>query len=132
MGQAPEEAAGGVQQKSDRRKNERHMCGLPVEIRQPGVSFPSQGCTSDISVGGCYISSRFNIAVGTVVELKVWVGDVGIKTQAVVRTSDPGVGNGMEFVSLSAADQKVLGEYLSKLEAAPSKAEPSIRDLLIS
>ncbi len=131
MGQAQEAAPGAVPV-PERRKHPRYMCALPVEIRQPGVSFPSQGQTTDISVGGCYISSRFNMAVGTTVDLKVWVGDVGIKTQAVVRTFDPGVGNGMAFVGMTEADQKLLGDYLSKLDSEPkANEEKSIKDLLI-
>ena len=133
MGQAQEVALGVVgQQRAERRKHPRYTCSLPVEIRQPGVSFPSQSCTIDVSLGGCYISSRFNMAVGTTIELKLWVGDMGIKTKAIIRTSDPGVGNGMEFVSMDAAGQQALGDYLAKLEAgAPPAEEKSIRDLLI-
>ena len=131
MGQAQEVVLGGVHI-PERRKHPRYMCALPVEIRQPGVSFPSQGSTTDISVGGCYISSRFNMAIGTTVELKIWVGDVGIKTRAIVRTFDPGVGNGMEFVGMSEADQQVLGDHLGKLDLAPqANEEKSIKDLLI-
>jgi PilZ domain len=134
MGQAQEIGFGGVtQQRAERRKHPRYMCALPVEIRQPGVSFPSQSCTIDVSLGGCYISSRFNLAVGMVIELKLWVGELGIKTKAIVRTSDPGVGNGMEFVGLDAADQQALGEHLAKLDTGTQvPEEKSIRDLLIS
>jgi hypothetical protein len=108
------------------------MCALPVEIRQPGANFPSQGQTTDICLGGCYISTRFNLSVGSEVDLKIWVGDVGVPTKAIVKTSDPGVGNGMEFVHLEPEGEKALAEYFSKLEASPaSTAEPSIRDLLI-
>ncbi|HUN89124.1 MAG TPA: PilZ domain-containing protein [Terriglobales bacterium] len=131
MGQ-PQEVVPGEVHVPERRKHPRYMCSLPVEIRQPGVSFPSQGCTSDISLGGCYVSSRFNLAVGMTVELKLWVRDLGIKTHAIVRTSDPGVGNGLEFTDLTADDEKTLGEYLAKLDAAaPLASEQSNRDLLI-
>jgi len=130
MGQAQEVVLGGVHI-PERRKHPRYMCALPVEIRQPGVSFPSQGQTTDISLGGCYISSRFNMAIGATVDLKIWVGDVGIKTRATIRTFDPGVGNGMEFSGMSEADQQVLSDYLAKLELAPATEEKSIKDLLI-
>ena len=108
------------------------MCALPVEIRQPGASFPSQGQTTDVSLGGCYISTRFNLSVGSEVDLKLWVGDVGVKTKAIVKTSDPGVGNGMEFVQLEENGEQILSAYFSRLDASPaSTTEPSTRDLLI-
>lgn len=131
MGQAQEVVLNGGS-KPERRRSTRYMCALPVEIRQPGASFPSQGQTTDVSLGGCYISTRFNLTVGSEVDLKLWVGDVGIKTKAVVRTSDPGVGNGMQFVHLDAASEDTLHEYFDKLEATPAPStESSIRDLLI-
>lgn len=132
MGQVQQVVLGGVA-RPERRKHPRFMCTIPVEIRLPGVSYPSQGETTDISLGGCYISSRFNMSVGTKIELKLWVGDVGVKTQAIVRTSDPGVGNGMEFLGLDSAGEQVLGEYLAKVEAMPhDDSEKSLRDLLIT
>ena len=116
----------------EKRKHPRYKCAVPVEIRQPGASFPSQGQTTDVCLGGCYISTRFNLTVGSEVELKLWVGGVGVKTKAIVRTSDPGVGNGMQFVQLDAAAEKALTDYFATLDnTAAIPEEPSIRDLLI-
>jgi len=117
----------------ERRRFPRFKCVLPVEIHFPGVSFPSQGQTTDISLGGCYISSGFNMSVGAQVELKIWVGDIGVKTSAIVRTSDPGVGNGIEFVGLDEAGKQVLSDFLDHLDPdAVPPSEPSIKDLLIN
>jgi len=132
MGQMQEVVLGGVAM-PERRKHQRYMCVLPVEIRLPGISFPSQGQTTDVSLGGCYISTRFNMPVGTEIELKLWVGNVGVKTKAMVRTSDPGVGNGIEFMNLDAAGEQALHEYFDNLDANPEpKPEKTLRDLLIT
>ena len=118
--------------KAERRHFTRHRCALPVEIRTPGVCFPSQGQTLDVSLGGCYISTRFNLSVGAEVELKLWVDGVAVKIKAIVRTSDPGVGDGMQFLQLDATGEQVLNDYFTQLEANPEvEAEPSLRDLLI-
>jgi len=131
MGHVQEVAPGGVT-RPERRRHPRYACSLPVEIRLPGVAFPSQGQTTDVSLCGCYISSRFNISIGTTIELKLWVGDVGVKTKAIVRTSDPGVGNGIEFIGIDAAGEQALSEYFSKLDTNPQPvAEKTLRDLLI-
>jgi PilZ domain len=117
----------------ERRRYPRFKCVLPVEIRFPGVSYPSLGQTTDISLGGCYISSSYNMRVGAEIELKVWVGDTGVKTTAIVRTLDPGVGNGIEFTGLDETGKQVLSEHLDHLdENAVPPAEPSIKDLLIN
>lgn len=132
MSEVQEGTLGGVA-KPERRRYRRHSCSLPVEIKVPGVSFASQGETTDVSQSGCYISTRFNMAVGTEVELKVWVGDIGLQTKATVRTSDPGVGNGMEFTTLDEAGRQVLSDYFDRLEDSPRRGgEESLRDLLIT
>jgi len=116
----------------ERRHSVRYRCEIPVEIRTPGVSFPSQGSTTDVSLGGCYVSTRFNLGVGQQVELKLWVDGVAVVTKAIVRTSDPGVGDGMQFLQLDAASERVLGEFFARLETNPEPATGStIRDMLI-
>ncbi len=130
MGQLQELEGGAT--RPERRKHPRYNCVIPVEIRTPGVSFPSQGETTDVSLSGCYISSRFNMSVGAEIQLKLWVRDLALQTKAVVRTSDPGVGNGIEFLTLDEQAKQVLGDYFSKLDNdPPSTGEVSIRDLLI-
>ena len=116
----------------ERRKHPRYKCDFPVELKLPGIAFASQGHTIDISVGGCYVSTSFNMAIGTELEIKVWVGDKGITTKAIVRTSDPGVGNGMEFLGLSSEGQQALNGHFATLDATPAdNSDRPLRDLLI-
>jgi len=134
MGHAsPAEFGSAALGRVERRRYPRFKCVIPVEIRFPGVSFPSQGQTTDISLCGCYISSGFNMSIGAELELKLWIGEVGVKTTAVVRTSDPGVGNGIEFMGLDEAGKQTLSDFLDRLDPnAVPPAEPSIKDLLIN
>lgn len=86
----------------------------------------------DVSLSGCYISTRFNLTIGSEIDIKLWVGDTSLKTKAIVRTSDPGVGNGIEFLALDDSAKRTLSDYFAKLDAVPpSTTELSIRDLLI-
>ena len=116
----------------ERRRFPRYKCELPVEITMPGLQFPCLGRTTDVSLGGCYISSWLNRAVGTEVELKLWVGDIGVKMKAIIRTSDPGVGNGVEFKGLDETGKQDLSDYLDHLDGMPVSTESSIKDLLIT
>lgn len=133
MGHATTAEFGSALGRVERRRYPRFKCIIPVEIRFPGVSFPSQGQTTDLSLCGCYIGSGFNMNVGTEIELKLWIGDVGVKTAAVVRTSDPGVGNGIEFIGLDEPGKQTLSDFLDRLDPnAVPPSEPSIKDLLIN
>ena len=72
------------------------------------------------------------MAVGTEIELKLWVGDVAVRTNAIIRTSDPGVGNGIEFAGLNTEGQQALSDYFAKLDSCPAeKPEGSLHGLLI-
>jgi hypothetical protein len=114
--------------KNDRRTSPRYKLQLPIEIRVPEKSFPTQGSTTDLSVNGCYVSSAFPFPVGQTMEVKVWAGDQSVKCNGVVRTMDPGVGNGIQFVNLDAASREVLSKYLETHEPG----SPSDPDDLLS
>ncbi len=116
----------------ERRRHPRYTCALPVEIKIPEVVFPSLGETSDISLCGCYIRSGFCMAVGLEVELRIWVGNASVRTRAVVRTSDPGLGNGIEFMGLDVDGERVLSAYFARLDASPAgQSFNSVRDALL-
>ena len=125
------ETAQSVGTKPERRRYARHRCELPIELRTPGSAFPTQGQTTDVSLGGCYVSTRFNLPVGTKVDLKLWVDGVPLVLQAVVRTSDPGVGQGMQFLNLEAMGEQMLNDYFAHQDSDSPAPEPSLRDMLI-
>jgi hypothetical protein len=135
MSQSPKECCGvnDCPAKSERRRYQRYRCELPVELRSPNVSFPSQGKTIDLCLGGCYVASPFTIALGTELELKLWVGDHALHTKGMVRTSDPGVGNGIEFMNVDERSKQVLKDFFASLESNPEPlpVNDPLRDVLI-
>jgi hypothetical protein len=60
---------------------------------------------SDISGRGCYVESQAPLPLGTPLTIIFWIESDKIITPAVVRTSDPGVGMGIEFIGLSPQNQ---------------------------
>ena len=60
---------------------------------------------SDISGRGCYVESQAPLSLGTPLTIIFWIDSDKIITPAVVRTCDPGVGMGIEFIGLSPQDQ---------------------------
>jgi len=100
----------------DRRQSPRLQCRLPIEIRTKDMRFAVRGETTDLSVTGCYVSTMQTMAVGAEIEFRCWVGPTAIDCKAVIRTSDPNVGNGIEFVDLDEASAAVLTAYLDRLQ----------------
>src|SRR5947208_12144199 len=52
---------------------------------------------SDVSGNGCYVETILPLPVGTTLRVDFYLENQHIKISAVVRTCDPGVGNGIEF-----------------------------------
>jgi hypothetical protein len=48
--------------------------------------------------------------------VEFWIHDEKISTSAVVRTSDPGVGNGVEFIGLTPPTKQRLQDHLDKID----------------
>ena len=112
------EQQGGTAQANapDRRRHPRLKCQLPVEIKTVGSRFPIRAETTDVSLTGCYVSMMTPLQKGCEVEFRFWVAATPISCKAVVRTSDPGVGNGIEFLSIDDLALSILGYRLQRLQ----------------
>jgi hypothetical protein len=62
------------------------------------------------------------LQMGTEFIITFWIDSEKIKTTAVVRASDPGVGMGIEFTALEAHIQGRLQAYLEKIDQGFAKA----------
>lgn len=107
----------------ERRQYRRVKCAMPVELRPEGAGFPIQGETTDVSLGGCYVATMFPLSTGTLVDFRSWVDGVSIRCKAVVRTSDPGVGNGVEFLDLDEEARAVLDAHLATIDSTGAGRE---------
>ena len=106
----------------DRRRYPRVQCRLPAELRLPHSSFPLQVETTDVSLGGCYVATMYPMAKGTIVDFRCWVAETSIACKAVIRTFDPGVGNGIEFIDLDGLSTTMLSAYLDSLASKNEQA----------
>ena len=57
----------------------------------------------------------FPLSVGTVVDVRMWIGDAPVQAKAVVKTSNPGVGIGIDFTEMTSPDRLKLEHYLETL-----------------
>jgi hypothetical protein len=98
----------------NRRQFVRHRISFPLELRDERVNTPLRVNATDISGNGCYVETAMPLAVATALRADIWIGDERITAGAVVRTHDPGVGMGIEFVGMPPDSKKRLQDHLDK------------------
>ena len=100
---------------NNRRKFARHRVSFPLEVRDERVQTPMRVNATDISGNGCYVETILPLAIGTTLRVDFWIDDEKISTSAIVRTSDPGVGMGIEFIGLTPDTKQRLQNHLDKI-----------------
>ena len=79
----------------------------------------------DLSLTGCYLANGFPFKVGNVVEITAELADEPVTIQGIVKTSDFGAGNGIEFKRVSLKSVALLDRYLRSVIKARAKAAVS-------
>lgn len=117
----------------ERRDHARIKVKVPVELHFEDNDTPYRCSTADLSPLGCYIETMFPFPVDTPVELKLEANGTLLILGKIV-TSDPQVGNGIQFVKMLPEDIEQLRGFLdavqkeaavkeaAELEAAEKKA----------
>lgn len=108
----------------ERRESARIKINVPIELRFEDNDTPHRCTTSDLSLYGCYIETRFPFPVGAPLELKLQANDTLVILGKIV-TSDPQVGNGIQFTKMLPEDIEQLRVFLEGIEkeAAGDKTE---------
>jgi hypothetical protein len=101
---------------ANRRRYHRHKISLPVEMRDERVQTPIRINATDVSGNGCYIESMMPMPAGTVLRLDFWLDAERVNITGVVRTCDPGVGNGIEFTGLPPDGKIRMQSYLDAID----------------
>ena len=114
---------------ANRRRYPRHKIILPIELRDERVKAPTRINATDVSGSGCYVETMLPLPIGTVLRVDFWLDSEHVNVTAVVRTCDPGVGNGIEFTGLPPDGKERLQAYLDAIDppmgvASPKKEEP--------
>ena len=78
--------------------------------------------TADMSAGGCYVETRTPLPVRKKVTISFWLNSERVQTTAVIRTSDGGVGMGIEFTGLDEVTQQQLQRQVESMDSSLMKA----------
>jgi hypothetical protein len=95
-----------------RRRWIRHKITILIALYDERTSVPIRVAATDISGSGCYVETLSPFPIGTGLGAELWIGSEKVMTRALVRTSYPRVGMGIEFVGLKTEHQRRFQDYL--------------------
>jgi len=105
------------------RAHERFSMSGGVEVRTSDKAEVGHWTIlSDLSAGGCYVNTASPLGLNARPALLVRAGNNEIRTWAAVRTSHPGVGMGLEFTEMTAADRLRLDGLIQSLAGDQPRA----------
>ena len=111
----------------ERRDQARIKVKVPVELRFEDNETPYRCATSDLSLTGCYIETMFPFPVGTALEIKLQTNNTLLILAKIV-TSDPQVGNGIQFMRMLPEDVEELRIFLDNLQKQAMEKEAAERE----
>jgi hypothetical protein len=101
---------------SNRRRWPRHKISFPLELRDERINTPMRISATDVSGNGCYVETIMPLPIGTTLSVDFYLDDQHVKISAVIRTCDPGVGNGIEFTGMSLEGKQQFQAYLDGID----------------
>jgi len=105
----------------EKRKFPRQRVPFPLEIRdENGVGPQMKTKSADISGCGCYVETLMPLPIGKTLQITFWIGEDRVRTSAIVRSCDGGVGMGIEFTGL---DDDTRNRLQSRVEAMVEESE---------
>ncbi len=102
----------------NRRKFARHKISFPLEMKDERVNTPLRVNATDISGNGCYVETIMPMPINTTLKVDLWIDQERISTSAVIRTRDPGVGMGIEFIGMTDETKKRFQAYLDQQDSS--------------
>jgi len=94
------------------RRWNRHKIALPISLHDERTPIPMRVTATDVGGCGCYVETLSPFPIGARLSAELWIGVERVTTLAIVRTCDPRVGMGIEFLGLKTEDQRRFQEYL--------------------
>ena len=104
-----------------RRRWARHKIAFPITLYDERN--PIRVTATDISGSGCYVEMLSPFPIGTGLGAEIWIGLERMATRALVRSCDPRVGMGIEFVGLNAEEQRRFQDHLQAIDPFNSSIE---------
>ncbi|HEV2112497.1 MAG TPA: PilZ domain-containing protein [Terriglobales bacterium] len=101
---------------NEKRRHDRFTCDGGVEVRSEATR-GFWGTLTDVSEGGCYVTTFSPLASGTPVQFMVQCHGIEVRGEALVASMHPGVGMGLQFKHLEPQAQQNLTQLLETLDS---------------
>lgn len=99
----------------DRRYAIRFPFAADAELLDLELGSRSEGVTSDISLGGCFICTSKPLPLGTRTRVILKRKDQTVEALGVVRIVKPRIGMGVEFIDVEAPYAECLSRWIDQL-----------------
>jgi hypothetical protein len=121
---APEHKEVETPSHGNQRQFRRVKTRFPLQLRdERGGGTAMQTNSADITGRGCYVETLVPLPLGTRLSVTFWIDSTKIATTGIVRSSDPGVGMGIEFIGLNEETKERFQRHLEKLSDIPVRPQ---------
>jgi hypothetical protein len=99
---------------AERRRWPRVKCSISVELQTPGQAV-IWAKASDLSPGGCFIEMPIPLRSGTAFDIALWLGEAKLHLQGRIVSVQPGFGNGVRFLGVTAQHEAHLRRFIETI-----------------
>jgi PilZ domain len=99
----------------DRRYAIRYPFAADVDVIDMESGTRTNGVTSDLSLGGCFVCTSKPLAIGTRVRITMVRQNQMVEALAVVRILKPRIGMGIEFIDVEHPGNEILSRWLDQM-----------------
>ncbi len=99
----------------DRRYAIRYPFAADAEVLDLESGSRSDGVTSDISLGGCFVCTSKPLDVKSRARVTLTRKGESVQALAMVRIVKPRIGMGLEFLDIESASSSILNRWLDQL-----------------
>ena len=109
----------------ERRRYPRCNCAGAVKLWENTHALSIDGRVNEISRGGCYVEMMSPLRIGTPIGLELAVSGRTLRLEGIVRTSQPTVGMGVEFIRMMPAEAEKLCHLVAELAGEAPAPQPA-------
>ena len=102
---------------NERRRAPRHQLVAEAEIVSPLSDVRLEARTSDVSLVGCFMNTKYALSPGTEIQLQIKYEGASFAASGEVARSEASMGFGVSFGDMKAAEQTLLRKWLEGLTA---------------
>lgn len=110
------------------RRWERHKISLGITLRNDRSPIPLRVTATDVSARGCYVETLAPFQIGTALIAEWFCGTQKLISRTFVRSCDPQVGMGIEFMGLTSEQQQAFQQYLRAMNPFACSIERANRN----